>query len=161
MRFQSFLKISLFIVLLGVFLAAGCAVPSQTTSLYIGDTADPEYQILWDAANKVTQKYFKTYKKNFKKGLIITEPRIDRDASGKETKRAFITIKQIPQGYDVKVEVPYLLYDRYENVYQDELRRGKRVLIVKRKKLKPASKTDVYMESLLRSEILKKAGTNH
>jgi hypothetical protein len=142
-----------------IFLS-GCASTQgpQSVPMHVGQTSNPEYKKLWKASHQTIQKYFKIQKASPKKGLIITETRIDRDAKGVESKRAFVTIQQIDAGYDVTVEVPYLQYERFQNVYRDQTKNGKHVLQVERKRLEPPARTDIYLESLIQSEILATAG---
>jgi len=127
---------------------------SSSASMFVGQTSDSRYQRLWSAAERVTARYFKIQKEDRLKGIITSEPRVDRDPKGTETKRAFVTIFKIPSGYDVKVEIPYLHYDRYENVYSEETKDGKRMLVVEKKRIEPPAKTDIYLESLVKAEIL-------
>ena len=138
-----------------IFLS-GCTTTQvpRSVPMHVGQTSSSEYKKLWKASYQTIQKYFKIQKASPKKGLIITELRIDRDAKGMESKRAFVTIHQIAEGYDVTVEVPYLQYERFENIYQDQVKDGKRILRVERKRLKPPRQTDIYLESLIQSEIL-------
>ena len=156
------IRFAIFVIL--SFAAAACAAaPAKTsklTPMLVGQTADARYEKLWSAARYVTVQYFKIQKEDREKGIITTEPRTDRDASGSETKRGFITLVTAAGGYDVKVEIPYLSYEKYENVYGEKVQGGKRVLTVAKKPLKPPSKTDMYLESLIRSEIRKTAGLN-
>ena len=63
-------------------------------------------------------------------------------------------MEETPEGFTVNVEVPYLIYERYENVYQDSVKDGQKILIVEKRKLTPPYRTDIYLESLIRSEIL-------
>jgi hypothetical protein len=157
--FSFFKHRSLWIVLACVWLA-GCAAPTRmqdSTPLHIGDTTDAQYQVMWEAANSVIPKYFEIKKADRKKGVVVTETRVDHDVQGKETKRAFVTLQHADRGYDIKVEIPYLTYDRYQNIYQESEKGGKKILIVEKRKLEPPSKTDVYLEALIRDEILRTA----
>jgi len=122
--------------------------------LHVGQTSSLEYKRIWEASEQVTLKYFEIQKADSTKGLIITELRIDRDARGMESKRAFIRIQQMVDGYTVQVEVPYIKYERYENIYQDQVKNGQHVLSVEKKALKPPSASDIYLESLIQGEIL-------
>ena len=145
-----------------LFVVSACATTPQSPKAagpqpvprFVGDTANSEYKALWDRSVKVVLKYFKINKADQTKGLIVTEPRIDRDATGTETKRAFVKIVQTPVGYDVNVEIPYLTHEHFENVYGESLKDGKKVLVVTRKRIPLASKTDVFLEALIRKEIL-------
>jgi hypothetical protein len=149
------------ILIAGLILISACqTAPRQTPQavpLFIGDTKDPRYGTMWDSARSVISKYFDIHRADRRKGFIVSEPRTDKDAEGEDTKRAFVSIKQLADGYDVKVEVPYLTYERYENVYGEAVKDGKTTLVVERKKLEPPSKSDIYLEALIRNEILRKA----
>jgi len=123
--------------------------PQGFTTQYPGIS----YETLWSAAQEATSKYFRITKADKNKGLIISDVRIDKDAKGSESKKAYIRLEPLPDGYELKVEVPYLNYQRFENIYRDELREGKRFLIVEKKKLDPPAPTDIYLEALLQSEI--------
>ena len=152
--------IALIFLALAFFVSACTTTAGKTQGsvpLYVGDAANAQYMTMWKASLEVVPKYFSIQKKDRKKGVIVTKPRVESDAAGKETKRAFVTIKQTTDGYDVKVEVPYLKYDRYKNIYKDKMRDGKRILIVEREKVKAPSNSDIYLEALIRSEILRSA----
>lgn len=147
-------------VVAGALIICSCATSVGTregTPLYIGDTVNIQYGRTWKAAASVAAKYFSIKKADRRKGIIVTDTRIDRDIQGTETKRAFITIRQTADGYDVNVEVPYLVYDRYENVYEERMEDGKKILIVEKKQLEPPGKTDIYLETLIRDEIIRTA----
>jgi len=144
-----------------ILILSGCATSGgqdRLVPLYVGQTSSPEYKKIWEASEKVTLKYFRIQKSDSTKGLIITEPRIDRDAQGTESKRAFIRIQQVVSGYTVRVEVPYLTYEKYENIYQDQMKDGQLTFSVERRGLKPPGTNDIYLESLIQGEILALAG---
>lgn len=146
----------------GLFVVSACATTPQSQKTagpqpvprFVGDTTNTEYKALWDRSVKAVSNYFKINKADQTKGLIVTEPRIDRDATGTETKRAFVKIIQTPAGYEVNVEIPYLSFEHFENVYGDSVKDGKKVLVVTRKRIPLASKTDLFLEALIRKEIL-------
>jgi len=145
------LSLGLILILSG---CAGSGSQNRLVPLQVGQTSSPAYKRIWEASEKITLKYFEIQKSDAAKGLIITEPRIDRDARGMESKRAFIRIQQLVDGYTVQVEVPYIKYKRYENIYQDRMKNGQHILSVEKKALKPPSATDIYLEGLIQSEIL-------
>jgi len=151
------LKLSLVAFALSSMLSA-CA--GTTTSYVIpldSELTQTEYVELWDSANRIVSKYFTIESSDKSKGLILTKIRVDRDASGKESKRAYISIQPTDEKFDVVVDIPYVEYEKYENVYSDTIRDGKQILVVERKKIEPKTKTDIYLEALIKSEILKKS----